>query len=183
VLCSGAPHVIGTLGSQPATWEAVFTAIFLHAHVLHLLVDVLFLALFAGRLEKALGSARLLLVYVLGGLAATAVTVAASPGSTVPTLAASGAVAAILGGCLVCFPREPLAGTAATATSARLARAPAWFLVAVWVALALVFGALGLNTRLGGGAATALYEQAGGFAAGLLVVRVLWRGRPPTPTS
>jgi membrane associated rhomboid family serine protease len=175
VLCTGAPHVIGTLGSQPATWETVFTAIFLHANLLHLLVDLVFLALFAPRLEKALGSARLLLVYLLGGLAATAVTVAASPDSMVPTLAASGAVAAVLGGCLLRFPREPLGGTVATAASAGLARAPAWLLVAVWLALALVLGALGLNTRLGGGAATVLYAQAGGFAAGLLVVRALGR--------
>jgi membrane associated rhomboid family serine protease len=175
VLCSGTPHVIGTLGSQPATWETVVTTIFLHANLLHLLVDVVFLALFAGRLERALGSGRLLLVYLLGGLAATAVTVAASPDSTVPTLAASGAVGAVLGGCLLRFPREPLGGTLATAASAGLARAPAWFLVGVWLALALVLGALGLNTRLGGGAATALYAQAGGFAAGLLAVRGLGR--------
>jgi membrane associated rhomboid family serine protease len=93
----------------------------------------------------------------------------------VPTLAASGAVAAILAGCLLRFPREPLGGKLATAASARLARAPAGLLVAVWVALALVLGALGLNTRLGGGAATALYAQAGGFAAGLLAVRALGR--------
>src|SRR5581483_6395172 len=87
------------------TWETVFTAMFMHASILHIGGNMIFLWIFGNNVEDAMGPAKYLLFYLAGGIAALALQVAVSPNSTAPTIGASGAIAAVLGAYIVLYPR------------------------------------------------------------------------------
>ena len=74
---------------------------FLHASFLHIAGNMMFLAIFGPSVENWMGRARFLVFYFLGGLVAFGAQVLVDPGSTAPTLGASGAIAAVLGGYIV----------------------------------------------------------------------------------
>ena len=87
------------------TYVTPFTAMFMHGGLLHLGGNMLFLWIFGNNVEDSMGPFKFVIFYVLGGLAATALHVVTDFNSTIPTLGASGAIAAVLGGYLVLFPR------------------------------------------------------------------------------
>lgn len=78
----------------PLTW---FTSMFLHAGLLHLLGNMLFLWVFGAEVEDVLGSVLFLPAYVLSGLSATAFWALLNPGSTQPCVGASGAISGVVG--------------------------------------------------------------------------------------
>ena len=86
----------GVSGLPP--WETVFTAMFMHASILHIAGNMLFLWIFGNNVEDAMGPVRFILFYLLGGVAALALQVAIGPNTVAPTVGASGAIAAVLGG-------------------------------------------------------------------------------------
>jgi membrane associated rhomboid family serine protease len=177
VLCTGQAGVTGTLVSQPPTWETAFSSLFIHANVLALALNMSFLAVFGAKLEDALGHLRFLLLYLLGGLAALAVAVAASPGSVAPLLGGSGAVAAVLSGVVVLKPSSrPLA---AAAPLTRTRELPAWALLGLWLVIEVALAAAHAVTALGSGSAPVIDSLVGGVAFGLLAVRPLARHRRP----
>ena len=179
ILCTGQQGVVGTVASQPATWLTAFTAMFLHANLLHIAGNMIFLAVFGGTLEDALGRVRFLAYYLLGGLAALALAVAVSPDSAAPTLGASGAIAAVLGGYIVLYPRARILTFVLLVFFFMLVELPAWAMIGLWFAFDALLGALGVATPFGGGAGAAYYAHIGGFAFGLLAVRAFLRGRTP----
>lgn len=103
---------IQQFGSVPARIMAgenllsLLTSIFLHGGLMHLLGNMLFLWIFADNIEAVVGNMRFLIFYLLGGLVAHAAHIAYDPASTVPTVGASGAIAAVMGAYLVMFPRS-----------------------------------------------------------------------------
>jgi membrane associated rhomboid family serine protease len=177
VLCTGQAGVTGGVAAQPATWETAFTAMFLHANLLHIAGNMTFLAVFGCTLEDRIGRLRFLGFYLLGGLAALALQLAAGPDSATPTLGASGAIAAVLGGYIVLFPRARV--LAAIPFLWRVARLPAWAVIGLWFLFDALLGAFGVSTPSGGGAGVAYYAHIGGFAFGVLTVRAFAQG----PTS
>src|SRR4051812_49705066 len=84
------------------TW---FTAMFTHGGLLHLGGNMLFLWIFGNNVEDAMGRVKFVLFYLLGGIAALALQILVDPSSTNPTLGASGAIAAVLGGYILLYPR------------------------------------------------------------------------------
>src|SRR3954464_11228191 len=88
-----------------STWLTLFTSMFMHGGLLHLGGNMLFLWIFGNNVEDSMGPVKFLLFYLLGGLAADAGQIIVSTDSTVPSIGASGAVAAVLGGYLLLFPR------------------------------------------------------------------------------
>ena len=178
VLCSGQAGVLGSVAAQPATWETAFSAMFLHANVLAVAFNMLFLAIFGATLEDTLGRLRFLAFYLLGGLAALALAIAVGPDSVTPTLGASGAIAAVLGAYILLYPRAGVMTVVLVPFLCNIVELPAWALLGVWLVLDAVLGGLGLLTPFGG-AGLAYYAQLGGFAFGLLAVRAFARGRPP----
>jgi membrane associated rhomboid family serine protease len=183
VLCSGQAGVRGTVPSQPATWQTAFTSMFVHKNVLAILIAMAFLAVFGATLEDALGRLRFLALYILGGLAALGLTIAANPGSVTPALGASGAVAAVLGGYLVLYPRVGVLMTVVPLLRKR--ELPAWAVLVLWLALELVLGVAHVITPAGTPATAVYCTQIGGFAFGLLTVRAFAAGKtlrePPRP--
>lgn len=105
--CLFAPDACGIAGelATRANWFSPFYSLFLHADILHLGFNMLFLLIFGGALEAELGRVRWLLCYFYGGLVAMLCHAVFSPTSLVPVIGASGAIAALLGAALVRMPK------------------------------------------------------------------------------
>jgi membrane associated rhomboid family serine protease len=179
VLCTGQPGVVGTAAPQPATWETAFTSMFLHANLLHIAGNMVFLSVFGGTIEDGLGRLRFLVFYLLGGLAALALTIITTPDATTPTLGASGAIAGVLGGYIVLHPRARVLTVVILIFFFTLVELPAWILLGLWLIFDALLGVFGVATPFGGGAGIAYYAHLGGFAFGLAAIRVFMLGRRP----
>ena len=156
--------------------ESLFTAMFLHAGWLHIAGNMLFLWIFGNNVEDRLGHATFLVFYLLGGLAASGLELLLSPNSAVPTLGASGAIAAVLGAYLVLFPRARVL----TFVFFLLVDLPAVVVLGAWFVLQLFNGVGGLGTHVNQG--VAYWAHVGGFVFGMLVALLFFRGaggRPP----
>jgi membrane associated rhomboid family serine protease len=152
---------------------------FLHANVLDLAVNMTFLAAFGPSVESRFGSLRFLGFYVLGGLVALALQVVVAPGSSVPVLGASGALAGVLGAYLVMYPRARIATVVVVPFRLMLIELTAWRVIVLWVVLDAILGAVGLSTAFGAGAGVAYYAHFGGVAFGVLVALAVGARRQP----
>jgi membrane associated rhomboid family serine protease len=186
VACQGRPGVSGSPGAQPATWETVFTSMFLHGSFLHIFGNMLFLAIFGPNVEDAMSRPRFLAFYLLGGIVALAAQVAVDPSSTGPTLGASGAIAAVLGGYILLYPRARVVTLVFIVFFVTIVEVPALVLLGFWFLEQIWFGAAGLASPLGGGEGVAYFAHVGGFLFGLALIRAFVARRrrapgPPTP--
>jgi membrane associated rhomboid family serine protease len=170
--CQGTPGVSGAPSAQPATWQTLFTSMFLHGSFLHIFGNMVFLAIFGPNVEDATGRARYLAFYLLGGIVALAAQVLVSPDSTTPTLGASGAIAAVLGGYLLLYPRARVISLVFIIFFVTIVEVPAVALLAFWFLEQVFFGATGLVTPLGGDGGVAYFAHVGGFVFGLLLIRL-----------
>jgi membrane associated rhomboid family serine protease len=161
---SGASH-------QVATWLTPFTAMFTHAGLLHLGGNMLFLWIFGNNVEDAMGPARFVVFYLLGGLAATALQFVMGPNSATPNLGASGAVAGVLGGYILMYPRAKVVTLVFIIFLFTILELPAIFFLGFWFLQQLVFGALTSSDTVAGGG-VAYWAHVGGFAAGLLLIKL-----------
>ncbi len=147
-------------------WLAsIFVAMFLHEGWLHIGGNMLFLWIFGNNIEDRLGPIRYLLFYFAGGIAAFALQFALDPNSAIPTLGASGAIAAVLGAYIVAYPRARVL-TLVFFFFITLVELPAYVLLGVWFLLQLVSGVGQLGTNVNGG--VAYWAHVGGFGFGLL---------------
>jgi membrane associated rhomboid family serine protease len=92
--------------SRGQDWETIFSSIFLHGGWSHLIGNMMFLWVFGDNIEATVGNMTFMGFYLLGGLAATLGQVYMAPGSEIPLIGASGAIAAVLGAYLVMFPNS-----------------------------------------------------------------------------
>jgi len=175
----------GAVPNTIPTWETVFTGMFMHASIIHIGGNMLFLWIFGNNVEDAMGPVKFLLFYFAGGIAALALQVAVAPNSTAPTLGASGAIAAVLGGFIVLFPRGRVLTLVLIIFFFTVIELPAWAMLGIWFAEQALFAAANLTNPTGGGGGVAYFAHIGGFAFGLLTVRMLATRRkrfpPPRP--
>lgn len=127
--CNGYPTDQPGAYAAKNVWFPFVTALFLHANVLHLIGNLLFLWVFGRGLEERVGGAGVVGLFFAGGIAAFLGYVALSPESTVPVLGASGAVTAIMGAFLVLQPRRRLLSFV-YAAGVQVVYLPAWALLA-----------------------------------------------------
>jgi membrane associated rhomboid family serine protease len=167
-------------GGMP-TWETLFTAMFMHASILHIGGNMLFLWIFGNNVEDAMGPVKYLLFYLAGGLAALALQVAIGPNSQVPTLGASGAIAAVLAGYIVLYPRARVLTLVIIIFFVTVIELPAWVMLGIWFVEQAAFAAANLTNPVGGGGGVAYFAHVGGFAFGLLTVRLLATRRNRVP--
>ena len=157
------------------SWLAsVFVSMFLHGGWLHIGGNMLFLWVFGNNIEDRLGRITFVLLYFLGGIAATALQVAFDPNSAIPNVGASGAIAGVLGSYLVLFPRARIQ-TLVIFFFITLIELPASFVLIAWFVLQLFSGVGGIGTEVGGG--VAYWAHVGGFVFGSLVTWLLFRSR------
>lgn len=180
----------GAVTRGEALWGLV-SHMFLHAGLMHLAGNLLFLWIFGDNMEDQMGHAGFALFYLSTGLAAAAAQIAAMPGSTVPMVGASGAIAGVMGGYLLMFPRARVDVVAIFIVFFKVFTLPAWLMLLVWFAIQILGGLAG--TGSGGG--VAYWAHAGGFAAGLVLCLPLFlrrggpafwtrtEGHPPHPAA
>lgn len=164
---------------QPA-WLTIFTSQFLHGGWLHLIGNMWYLWIFGNNVEDVLGKGRFLLFYLFGGAVAAIAHIASGPGSLIPTVGASGAIAAVLGGYLFLFPRARVTTLIPIIIILQLVELPASVVLGFWFLLQLFNGLMGLGMMEDRGG-VAFMAHIGGFAAGYVVMRLLGNRQPPPP--
>lgn len=113
--------------------ETLLSSMFMHASWMHIIGNMVFLWAFGPEIEDAMGPARYGVFYLLGGLVSMAAQIAASPSATVPSLGASGAIAAVMGAFLVTYPADRIRTVIFFGWFARIAFIPAVLLIGFWV--------------------------------------------------
>lgn len=188
---SGAPAVgcgsqaraeLVTGGQSQAPWYAtVFTSMFIHGGWLHIIGNMLFLWIFGNNIEDSMGRGRFVLFYLLGGIAAVGAQVLVDPGSTVPTVGASGAIAGVLGGYLLLYPRARVLTAIFVVVFFTFVEIPAWIMLGVWFMLQFLpaLGQFSADTAGGGG--VAYVAHVGGFVFGLAAIRLFAKRVKPEP--
>jgi membrane associated rhomboid family serine protease len=147
------------------------TSMFLHGSWMHLLGNMWFLWLFGNNIEDSMGHGRFVVFYLVCGLVAALAQVALYPASRIPMVGASGAISGVMGAYLILYPHvRVFALLPPFFVSIAL---PAWTMLLYWLALQFLGGLGGLAGEGGGG--VAFWAHAGGFVAGLVLIKLFAR--------
>jgi len=148
----------------------IITAMFMHASWSHIIGNMVFLWAFGPEIEDAMGPWRYTIFYLVGGIVAMLAQVVFDPHSTVPNLGASGAIAAVMGGFLVTYPRDQIRSLLFLFIFARITYINAALLIGVWFLLQLFsIGSITTNVQTGG---VAYLAHVGGFIFGAVFARL-----------
>ena len=161
-----------TAPGGPADWVTVFTAMFMHGSIVHLGGNMLFLWIFGNNVEDSMGPVRFVVFYLLGGIAATVAQVLTDTGSEVPNLGASGAVAAVLGGYVLLFPRARVITVIFIIFFFTIVELPALLILGFWFVQQALFGYFDLVQPSGEGGGVAYFAHIGGFVFGLAAIKL-----------
>jgi membrane associated rhomboid family serine protease len=156
---------------------------FMHGGLLHLGGNMLFLWIFGNNVEDSMGPVKFVAFYLLGGLAALGLQVAIDPNGQIPTVGASGAIAAVLGGYILLYPRARVLTAIFIILFFTLIEIPAIFVLGFWFFQQLLFGVLELQTGGEGGGGVAYFAHIGGFAFGLLMIKLFATKVKQTPSA
>jgi membrane associated rhomboid family serine protease len=188
IACHGQAGASVGVGSEAATLLTAISSMFVHAGPLHLLGNMLFLYIFGTNVEDSMGRLRFLAFYILGGLAALALQIVVDPNSLVPTIGASGAITAILGGYILLYPRAKIMTLVFFILFFTVIEIPAILMLGLWFAEQAALGAAGaagLAATPGNGGGVAYFAHLGGFVFGLLLIKLFITRResprPPQP--
>jgi membrane associated rhomboid family serine protease len=150
-------------------WITILTAMFMHGSWSHIIGNMIFLWAFGPEIEDAMGRGRYLLFYLAGGLLAMLAQILANPHSTVPNLGASGAIAAVMGGFIVTYPRDRIKAVLFIFVFVRITLIPAALLIGFWFLTQLVHAGAVAQVQTGG---VAYLAHVGGFVFGALTARL-----------
>lgn len=165
----------------------LLTHMFLHGGWLHLAGNMLFLWIFGDNLEDQMGPLRYLLFYIACGMAAAALQIAGDPTAPQPMVGASGAIAGVLGGYLLLYPKARIDVVFVFLIFFRVFAVPAWIVLGIW------FGVQLFNSAASAQDGVAYLAHVGGFVAGVVLTVPGWikrggndywqknQGRPPHP--
>jgi membrane associated rhomboid family serine protease len=157
-----------------AETPTLVTSMFLHGGWAHLLGNMLYLWIFGDNVEDRLGHARFILFYLLTGFLATAAQVAVNPDSAIPNLGASGAIAGVLGGYILEFPRARVT----TLVFRFFTELPAVIVLGFWFVFEFFRGVTSLGALEPDMGGVAFFAHIGGFVAGLALIKVFQVGLP-----
>lgn len=148
----------------------IFTSMFMHAGVGHIVGNMLYLWIFGDNVEDAMGKGRFFTFYLLGGIVASFTHIATNPTSQIPTVGASGAIAAVLGAYLVLYPRQRVLTIIPLGFFMRLTMLPASLVLGMWFVLQFFQGLMTLGGPDVGG--VAFWAHIGGFVCGVLLANL-----------
>ena len=172
IACEGQPGVTGTAPDQPPTYLTILTSMFMHGSILHLAGNMLFLWIFGNNVEDAMGRVKFVAFYLLGGAAALLLQTAIDTGSTGPTIGASGAIAAVLGGYILLYPRARVVTVIFIIFFFTIVELPAMIVLGLWFLLQVFYGYSDIAGPTGSGGGVAYFAHIGGFAFGLLAIKL-----------
>jgi membrane associated rhomboid family serine protease len=149
-----------------------FTSIFLHADLFHLLSNLWFLWIFGDNVEARMGHTRFLVFYMICGILASEVQLLSNPGSMIPTIGASGAIAGVMGAYLLLFKHARILSYLPPFF---LFRVPAWIYLVLWLGGQMTSGVALWNEPSG---EIAVWAHIGGFIAGMITYRLFTENDP-----
>lgn len=147
----------------------IFTSMFMHASWMHIIGNMVFLWAFGPSIEDAMGHGRFLGFYLLGGVIAMVAQILGDPYSAIPTLGASGAIAAVMGAFIVTFPRDRIRTLLIILIFIRVTYIPAVFLIGIWFLIQVFNYGEVAHVQTGG---VAYLAHIGGFVFGAITARM-----------
>ncbi len=166
-----------TAGVDPGDISDMFTSMFMHAGLAHLGGNMLYLWIFGDNVEDSMGAVKYLAFYLVGGVVASLAHLLTNPGSQIPTVGASGAIAAVLGAYLVLYPQSRVMTIIPLGFYMRMTLLPASIVLGLWFVLQLFSGVLSLGGPDVGG--VAFWAHIGGFVTGVVLAKLLANRRRP----
>jgi membrane associated rhomboid family serine protease len=178
---------VNTFAFIPASWQSnpvwwaisLFTSMFLHGGWLHFISNMWILIIFGDNVEDRMGPLGFLAFYLLGGVAAGLLQFAVLPNSTIPTLGASGAIAAVMGAYVILFPNARVVTLIPLFFFFTTVNIPAFLYLGIWFATQFFSGVAALGQVTMGG--VAWWAHIGGFVFGVLLFKLfLFRRKEPS---
>jgi membrane associated rhomboid family serine protease len=148
----------------------IFSSMFMHSGVAHIAGNMLYLWIFGDNVEDSMGSVKYLFFYLTGGVVASLAHIFTNPSSQIPTVGASGAIAAVLGAYLVLYPRSRVLTFIPIGFFLRLTSVPAIIVLGLWFVLQLFSGVSSLGAGDVGG--VAFWAHIGGFLCGMILAKI-----------
>jgi membrane associated rhomboid family serine protease len=172
-------------GQPQPVYITLLTSMFLHANLLHIGGNMLYLWIFGDNVEDRLGHFWYLIFYLFCGFVASAAQIFVDPKSQLINLGASGAIAGVLGAYLIFYPGAKVRSLIFLGIFITFATLPALVVIGLWFVLQLVSGLQSLNPQLVNSGGVAYFAHVGGFAAGLLIALILrpFMRKLPPPKS
>ena len=165
-------HIISTYALTPAAPSVitVFTSMFMHGGLMHIIFNMWFLWIFGDNIESVLGHKRYVLFYLICGMGAALAQIQVNAGSQIPMVGASGAIAGVLGAYLIRFPRATVHVLVILIIFITFIRVPALVVIGIWFLSNLTAGLGTLGVEETGG--TAWFAHLGGFVSGVVLNQV-----------
>lgn len=164
---------------NPLTWYPFLTHMFIHGGWLHIISNLWILFIFGDNVEDRLGSMRFLLFYLLGGVAAGLLQNYVSQNANLPSIGASGAIAAVLGAYILFYPRARVITLIPIFFIPWFIEIPAVIFLGIWFVTQIYSGVLALAGTTGDFGGVAWWAHVGGFLFGLILARLFAVGRRP----
>ena len=170
------PHNIVSFQSNQPIPPAltIFTSMFMHGGLFHLVWNMLYFWIFGNNIEERLGHVRFIVFYLFCGVVAAFSHALLSPGSTVPMIGASGAIAGMLGAYILLFPMAKIHTIVFLGFYITVIKIPALIVIGFWAIIQVVSGIISQGNAGQGG--IAFFAHVGGFVAGLVTIK-LWQPR------
>ncbi len=150
----------------------VISSMFLHGSWMHILGNMWFLWIFGNNIEDSMGHLRFVLFYLVCGLAAAMAQVLSGPDSPIPMVGASGAISGVMGAYLILFPRVKVYAFIFLGFFFTSVGMPAWVMLGYWFLIQIVSGLFSFG---GDGGGVAFWAHAGGFIAGVVLIKLFVR--------
>lgn len=167
-------HGVSLVPRGLPVYVTLFTSMFLHGGWLHISGNMLYLWIFGNNVEDSMGRGRFVVFYLGCGLLAGLAQIVIDPASDIPNIGASGAIAGVLGGYLLLYPRARVTTLVFLVVFITVVQLPAIFVLLFWFLFQLFYGLSNLGAGSGG---VAYFAHIGGFVAGLLAIRLFTLGK------
>jgi len=165
-------HYIDLFPPGPSPiYLTIFSSMFMHGSIVHLLGNMLFLWIFGNNVEDYLGRKKFVIFYLFCGIAATLTQIFINPDSKVPMVGASGAIAGVLGAYLLLYPRAKVTTVIIFGFFIRLIKIPAVVVLGFWIIYQFLYGISSLAVRTGEGG-VAWFAHIGGFICGVILIKL-----------
>lgn len=168
---------IDKFGMRPAeilggtNLHTMLTSMFLHGGILHIVFNMWYLWIFGDNVEDRMGRRKFIAFYLAAGIAGGISHALSDPGSTIPTIGASGAISGILGAYVVFYPWADVYTAVIFFYFLRIVAIPALIVIGAWFALQLLSGTVTWLSGISTG--TAYWAHIGGFVFGLFVAAIM----------
>lgn len=156
-------HIFHPIGFS--SYATLFSSMFIHAGLMHIIGNMLFLWIFADNIEDSLGHIKFVFFYIICGLTGALLHSITAPNSTIPMIGASGAISGVLGAYILLFPKAKILALIPLGFILRVTRLPAIVFIGIWFLFQFLLGV----SSIGGRGGVAYFAHIGGFVMGFLL--------------